>query len=37
MLARVRDADRTIPAGRVRRDRALVLADRGGAAPRTPG
>jgi 6-phosphogluconolactonase len=27
-LARLRDADRTIPAGRVRQDQALVLADR---------
>jgi len=27
MLARLRDGDASIPAGRVRRDRALVLAD----------
>ncbi|MCC7484690.1 MAG: 6-phosphogluconolactonase [Burkholderiales bacterium] len=32
MLARLRDADAGIPAGRVRRDRALVLADRAAAA-----
>jgi 6-phosphogluconolactonase len=32
MLARLRDADPTIPAGRVRQDRGLVLADRGAAA-----
>jgi 6-phosphogluconolactonase len=31
MLARLRDGDGTIPAGRVRRDRALVLADRAAA------
>jgi 6-phosphogluconolactonase len=31
-LARLRDADRTIPAGRVRQDHALVLADRAAAA-----
>ena len=31
MLARLRDGDRSIPAGRVRRERALVLADRGAA------
>jgi len=31
MLVRLRDADRSIPAGRVRRDRALVLADRAAA------
>ncbi|MGH9364302.1 MAG: 6-phosphogluconolactonase [Thermoanaerobaculia bacterium] len=36
MLARLRDGDRTIPAGRVRRDEALVLADRA-AAGRLPG
>jgi 6-phosphogluconolactonase len=27
-LARLRDGDRSIPASRVRRDRALILADR---------
>ena len=32
MLVRLRDGDRTIPGGRVRRDDALVLADRGAAA-----
>ena len=31
MLARLRNADRSIPAGRVRQDRALVLADRAAA------
>ena len=31
MLARLRDGDRSIPAGRIRRERALVLADRGAA------
>jgi len=31
MLARLRDGDVSIPAGRVRRDRALVLADRAAA------
>jgi 6-phosphogluconolactonase len=31
MLVRLRDGDRSIPAGRVRRDRALVLADRAAA------
>jgi 6-phosphogluconolactonase len=31
MLARLRDGDRAIPAGRVRRDHALVLADRAAA------
>jgi 6-phosphogluconolactonase len=31
MLVRLRDGDRAIPAGRVRRDRALVLADRAAA------
>jgi 6-phosphogluconolactonase len=30
-LARLRDADRSIPAGRVRQDQALVLADRAAA------
>jgi 6-phosphogluconolactonase len=32
MLARLRGGDLSIPAGRVRRDRALVLADRAAAA-----
>jgi 6-phosphogluconolactonase len=32
MLVRLRDGDRSIPAGRVRRDHALVLADRLAAA-----
>jgi 6-phosphogluconolactonase len=32
-LARLRAGDRTIPAGRVRRDRALVLADAASAGP----
>ncbi len=31
-LARLRDGDRSLPAGRVRADRALVLADRAAAA-----
>jgi len=31
MLARLRDGDRSIPAGRVRREQALVLADRAAA------
>jgi len=31
MLQRLRDGDRAIPAGRVRQDRALVLADRAAA------
>jgi 6-phosphogluconolactonase len=31
MLARLRDGDRSIPAGRVRRDQALLLADRAAA------
>jgi len=31
ILARLRDGDRSIPAGRVRRDRALVLVDRAAA------
>ena len=35
MLGRLRLADRTIPAGRVRSDRALLLADRA-ASPRSP-
>jgi len=33
MLARLRGGDRSIPAGRVGRDRALVLADRAAAGP----
>jgi 6-phosphogluconolactonase len=33
MLARLRAGDPSIPAGRVRRDRALVLADRAAAGP----
>jgi 6-phosphogluconolactonase len=33
MLARLRAGDRSIPAGRVRRDQALVLADRAAAGP----
>lgn len=33
MLARLRAGDRTIPAGRVLRDQALVLADRAAAGP----
>jgi 6-phosphogluconolactonase len=32
ILARLRDGDRSIPAGRVRRDTAWVLADRAAAA-----
>lgn len=32
MLVRLRDGDRSIPAGRVRQDRALLLADRAAAA-----
>jgi 6-phosphogluconolactonase len=31
LLARLRDGDRAIPAGRVRQDQALVLADRAAA------
>jgi 6-phosphogluconolactonase len=31
MLARLRAGDRSIPAGRVRRDQALVIADRAAA------
>ena len=34
MLARLRDGDGSIPAGRVRRDRALVIADRAAAPSR---
>ena len=33
MLARLRAGDATIPAGRVRRDAALVVADRDAAGP----
>ena len=36
MLARLRDADPSIPAGRVRQDRAVVLADRAAAAALSP-
>jgi hypothetical protein len=36
MLARLRAGDGSIPAGRVRRDRALVLADRAAAGPPGP-
>jgi hypothetical protein len=32
MLARLRAGDRSIPAGRVRQNHALVLADRAAAA-----
>jgi 6-phosphogluconolactonase len=32
MLARLRDGDRSIPAGRVHRESAVVLADRAAAA-----
>jgi hypothetical protein len=32
MLVRLRDGDVSIPAGRVRRDDALILADRAAAA-----
>jgi 6-phosphogluconolactonase len=34
MLARLRAGDQTVPAGRVRQDRALCLADRAAAGPR---
>jgi 6-phosphogluconolactonase len=37
MLGRLRAADRSIPAGRVRRDQALVLADRAAAAQASTG
>ncbi len=37
MLLRLRDGDRTIPAGRVRRDQALVLADAPAAQKLAPG
>jgi 6-phosphogluconolactonase len=36
MLARLREGDRSIPAGRVRRDQALALADRAAAGPPGP-
>jgi len=36
MLARLRDGDRSIPAGSVRQDHALVLADRAAAAKVRP-
>lgn len=36
MLARLRDGDPSIPAGRVRQDRAVVLADRAAAAALSP-
>ena len=36
MLGRLRSADRTIPAGRVRQDQALVLADRAAAGTLGP-
>ena len=35
MLRRLLDGDGTIPAGRVRREHALVLADRAAAGPLT--
>jgi len=31
MLKRLRDADTSIPAGRIRQDQALILADRAAA------
>ena len=37
MLARLRDGDHSIPAGRVARDQAIVLADRDAAAQLTAG
>jgi len=37
MLARLRAGDGSIPAGRVRRDQAMVLADRAAAGPPGPG
>jgi 6-phosphogluconolactonase len=37
MLARLSDGDASIPAGRVRRERALVLADRNAASRLEPG
>jgi len=33
MLARLRAGDQSIPAGRIRQDQALVLADRAAAGP----
>ncbi len=36
MLARLRDGDVSIPAGRVRQEQALVLADRAAAGPAGP-
>lgn len=36
MLARLRNADNSIPAGRVRQDRALILADRAAAGEAGP-
>ena len=36
MLARLRNGDRSIPAGRVRQDHALVLADRAAAGKDRP-
>jgi hypothetical protein len=33
MLKRLRDGDPTIPAGRIRRDDALVIADQAAAGP----
>jgi 6-phosphogluconolactonase len=36
MLARLRNGDASIPAGRIRRERALVLADQAAAGPREP-
>jgi 6-phosphogluconolactonase len=35
VLARLRDGDRSIPAGRIQRDRAVVIADRAAAEPAT--
>lgn len=36
MLARLYAGDRSIPAGRVRRDRSLILTDRAAARPLSP-
>jgi hypothetical protein len=36
MLTRLRDGDPSIPAGRVRQDLAVVLADRAAAAALSP-
>jgi 6-phosphogluconolactonase len=36
MLARLRNGDVSIPAGRIRRERALVVADRAAAGPLEP-